>query len=173
MTWTDERIELLKKLVKEGIPYSQIAYRLGGVSRSAAIGKARRLGLTSPPKPEKPKAAVVPKPKPVLQPKPKPVAPPPPPVKPARVRLPPELQDDEAFEARIQEILTRSSRSITDIPSDFECKWITGDVLSGDAYYCRAYTNGTSYCEKHRMLVYLPVADYKGMAPTPRRRKRR
>jgi GcrA cell cycle regulator len=45
--WTDERIALLKKLWRDGLTGSQIAKRLGYVTRSAVIGKANRLGLAS------------------------------------------------------------------------------------------------------------------------------
>ncbi len=45
MSWTDERIESLNRLWKEGYTASQIAEELGGVSRNAVIGKAHRLGL--------------------------------------------------------------------------------------------------------------------------------
>ena len=45
LAWTDERISLLKQLCAEGLSYSQIAGRIGGVSRNAVIGKAYRLGL--------------------------------------------------------------------------------------------------------------------------------
>ena len=44
--WTDERVELLKKLWAEGFSASKISRILnGGFSRSAIIGKAYRLGL--------------------------------------------------------------------------------------------------------------------------------
>jgi len=46
MNWTDERIELLKKLWAEGYSASQIAAQLGGVTRNAVIGKAHRLKLS-------------------------------------------------------------------------------------------------------------------------------
>jgi GcrA cell cycle regulator len=46
MAWTDERVELLKKLWAEGLSASQIAGRIGGVSRNAVIGKVHRLGLS-------------------------------------------------------------------------------------------------------------------------------
>src|ERR1700750_1113168 len=45
MTWTDERVELLKKLWGDGLSASQIAAELGGVTRNAVIGKVHRLGL--------------------------------------------------------------------------------------------------------------------------------
>ncbi|MBB5727572.1 GcrA family cell cycle regulator [Sphingomonas prati] len=51
MSWTDERIEQLRKLWEAGNTASQIAEELGGVSRNAVIGKAHRLGLQSRPSP--------------------------------------------------------------------------------------------------------------------------
>ncbi|WP_172332504.1 GcrA family cell cycle regulator [Mangrovicoccus sp. HB161399] len=59
MSWTEERVELLKKMWSEGQSASQIAKALGGVTRNAVIGKVHRLGLSNrtggagtPPKPE-------------------------------------------------------------------------------------------------------------------------
>jgi GcrA cell cycle regulator len=54
MSWTEERIERLKKMWHEGATASQIADELGGVSRNAVIGKAHRLGLEQRPSPVKP-----------------------------------------------------------------------------------------------------------------------
>jgi GcrA cell cycle regulator len=82
MSWTEERIERLKKMWHDGSTASQIADELGGVSRNAVIGKAHRLGLEARPSPVKPgeekekqaAAAPAPKPAPVERPAPKPVA---------------------------------------------------------------------------------------------------
>ncbi len=46
MSWTDERVELLKKLWSDGLSASQIAAELGGITRNAVIGKVHRLGLS-------------------------------------------------------------------------------------------------------------------------------
>ncbi|MFP3382395.1 GcrA family cell cycle regulator [Tritonibacter sp. SIMBA_163] len=83
MSWTDERVELLKKMWGEGQSASQIAKELGGVTRNAVIGKVHRLGLsnrttTSSSKPaaeakEKPAPKAPPKPK--VQPKTEPARP--------------------------------------------------------------------------------------------------
>ncbi|QNA84809.1 GcrA cell cycle regulator [Sphingomonas sp. So64.6b] len=89
MSWTDERIDTLRRMWEGGSTASQIAEELGGVSRNAVIGKAHRLGLQSRPSPvkanepdaAKPAAAAAP-------PAPKPVSPPPPP-KPVVVAAPP------------------------------------------------------------------------------------
>jgi len=80
MSWTEERIDRLKKMWQDGATASQIADELGGVSRNAVIGKAHRLGLEARPSPVKPgeekekpaAAAPAPKPAPVERPAPKP-----------------------------------------------------------------------------------------------------
>lgn len=46
MAWTDDRVDLLKKFWAEGLSASQIALRLGEVTRNAVIGKVHRLGLS-------------------------------------------------------------------------------------------------------------------------------
>jgi|SRR5581483_2532140 len=43
--WTDVRVDRLKELNDQGYSSAQIARELGGVSRSAVIGKLHRLGL--------------------------------------------------------------------------------------------------------------------------------
>jgi len=84
MSWTEERIERLKKMWHDGATASQIADELGGVSRNAVIGKAHRLGLEARPSPVKPgeekehrapaAAAPTPKPAPAERPAPRPAA---------------------------------------------------------------------------------------------------
>lgn len=45
MSWTDERVEQLKKLWADGLSASECARHIGGMSRNAVIGKVTRLGL--------------------------------------------------------------------------------------------------------------------------------
>ncbi len=90
MSWTDERVELLKKMWGEGQSASQIAKELGGVTRNAVIGKVHRLGLSNraasasssaasaaakseakPAAAEKPAAAAAPKAEPKAKPSPR------------------------------------------------------------------------------------------------------
>ncbi len=74
MSWTDERVALLKQLWGEGKTAAEIAKALGeGVTRNAVIGKAHRLKLSNrvspiqqndnvkPAEPEKKAKPVVPK----------------------------------------------------------------------------------------------------------------
>lgn len=46
MTWTPERIQQLGDLWGAGLSASEIARTMGGVTRSAVIGKVHRLGLS-------------------------------------------------------------------------------------------------------------------------------
>ncbi|QNQ08035.1 GcrA family cell cycle regulator [Sphingomonas alpina] len=107
MSWTDERIDTLRKMWESGSTASQIAEELGGVSRNAVIGKAHRLGLQSRPSPVKANepdakaaaaAPAAPKPAPP-PPAPKPpverVAAPPPPPAPAPVVIADDEDEDD------------------------------------------------------------------------------
>ena len=67
MSWTDDRVETLKRMWGEGQSASVIAKELGGVTRNAVIGKVHRLGLsnraapaTAPEKEAEPAVAAVP-----------------------------------------------------------------------------------------------------------------
>ncbi|MDF2604280.1 GcrA cell cycle regulator [Sphingomonas sp. ABOLG] len=88
MSWTEERIDTLRKMWEGGQTASQIAEALGGVSRNAVIGKAHRLGLQSRPSPvvskdaEAKAAAAAAAAKPAPAPEPVVAAPPPPPAPP-------------------------------------------------------------------------------------------
>ncbi len=52
MSWTDERVELLRQLWLDGKSASQISAAIGGgLTRNAVIGKVHRLGLAGSVKP--------------------------------------------------------------------------------------------------------------------------
>ncbi len=94
MSWTDDRVEILKKMWGEGQSASQIAKELGGVTRNAVIGKVHRLGLsnrTSNGTPAPAAAAAAPAPK--ADPKPKQ------PAKPAAAAKPKAEPVEEVTEA--------------------------------------------------------------------------
>lgn len=46
MSWTDEKVTLLRELWGKGLSASEIAKKLGDTTRNAVIGKAHRLGLS-------------------------------------------------------------------------------------------------------------------------------
>ena len=45
--WTEERVEQLRQLWSDGLSAKKIAKQLGGITRNAVIGKARRLKLSN------------------------------------------------------------------------------------------------------------------------------
>ena len=53
MSWTEQKIQMLKDMWGHGFSASEIAGRLGGFTRNAVIGKAHRLKLSSRPSPIK------------------------------------------------------------------------------------------------------------------------
>lgn len=62
MSWTDERVETLKRMWSEGQSASAIAKELGGVTRNAVIGKVHRLGLSNRSEETEPAPADAPEP---------------------------------------------------------------------------------------------------------------
>ena len=69
MAWTDERVEMLKKLWADGLSASQIAKQLGGVTRNAVIGKVHRLGLSGRATPSRPVRRPAPTPRTTREPR--------------------------------------------------------------------------------------------------------
>ena len=47
MAWSDERVAILKKMWLDGNSASEIAKKLGDITRNAVIGKVHRLGLSN------------------------------------------------------------------------------------------------------------------------------
>ncbi|GJE17778.1 GcrA family cell cycle regulator [Methylobacterium marchantiae] len=158
--WTDERVDLLRRLWDEGLSASQIAAQLGGVTRNAVIGKVHRLGLSgrvkaadSPgngrkkPAPREAEAdnvvelaaAADPVAAPILSfPETAPV------IVPQSVPL--------AVSKRVTIMDLRESM----------CRWPLGDPTSPDFHYCgdRSIT-GLPYCTHHAQIAYQPAAERK------------
>ncbi|SNR23348.1 GcrA cell cycle regulator [Paracoccus sediminis] len=65
MSWTDDRVETLKRMWAEGQSASAIAKELGGVTRNAVIGKVHRLGLSN--RNDEPEPTPAPAPEPVAE----------------------------------------------------------------------------------------------------------
>ena len=145
LSWTDERVELLKKLWSEGLSASQIAGRLGmGVTRNAVIGKVHRLGLAGRVTPTRPAR------RPQRAARPRPTAAP---VQPPRPRPAPVIVDVEPVRfanGRMANVLTLNERT---------CKWPIGDPTDENFGFCgHAATPGCPYCAEHAQMAYQPVA---------------
>ena len=178
MSWTDERVETLKKMWGEGQSASQIAKELGGVTRNAVIGKVHRLGLSnrsggSPAKPaakEKPavsRAAAKPK----AAPKAEPEAANPVPVHVPHVRraiipagqpLPPQPSANEISPealASVREIEKKSKKISLMELTERTCKWPVGDPATDDFWFCGLSVQaGKPYCEAHVGVAFQPMS---------------
>lgn len=162
MSWNDERVETLKKLWSEGLSASQIASRIGGVTRNAVIGKVHRLGLsgraptsrTSPPRP-RPRIAA--------------------PRRPAKPRFaavnnvamrPSYHLEAEPYVSTYEEldIPVTERKSLLDLVES-SCRWPVGDPQTPEFHFCnRSKVAGLPYCEFHARRAFQPVQ--------PRRRDR-
>ncbi len=161
-TWTDERVELLKKLWTDGLSASQIAAELGNVTRNAVIGKVHRLGLSgrakdvkaTPSAPRARKATRAPSAPTSIAPQPHSnVVLAPIPLQPVR-EASATIDDDMA--APLSERVT-----IMDLRESM-CRWPMGDPTKPEFRFCGARSiTGLPYCTHHARIAYQPVADRK------------
>lgn len=157
MAWTEDRVEVLTKLWAEGLSASQIATKLGGVTRNAVIGKVHRLGLSGRAKPSRPAVKRTAKPakvrtkttvtarslKPIT---PTVIAPP----------APPPVEAKPLPNGEYATILTIR---------DHMCKWPIGDPTENDFRFCgRKIKPSEPYCEAHCSVAYQP-SRRRGSAP--------
>jgi GcrA cell cycle regulator len=162
MAWTDERVELLKKLWADGLSASQIAGRLGAVTRNAVIGKVHRLGLSGRATTSRMKSH---------RPRPRAQA--------ARKLMKPRFAnvgntalrqlyqgDMEPYVAPVEElVIPPAERKYIQTLTESCCRWPIGDPQEADFHFCgKSKVNGLPYCEFHARRAYQP--------PQPRRRDR-
>ncbi|MDC7682796.1 GcrA family cell cycle regulator [Asticcacaulis sp. BYS171W] len=153
MSWTDERVETLKKLWQEGHSASQIAKTLGGVTRNAVIGKVHRLGLSgraAPSQPARPlyKPAKPPRPATQATPAPQPVA--------RRVAVEPVVARPVAQVPAISSVEGPGTATVLTLGAKM-CKWPIGDPSSDEFTFCgRRASDGIPYCVEHSRVAYQP-----------------
>ena len=178
MSWTDERVEVLKKMWGEGQSASVIAKELGGVTRNAVIGKVHRLGLsnrvtsTTAKTGSAGKAKVEIKVKKVAPATPrKAVSAPenvritPPAVRkiiPAGQPLPPQPSANEISPealAKVNEIEKTAKRISLMELTEKTCKWPVGDPATEDFWFCGLSVKvGKPYCEAHVGVAFQPMS---------------
>jgi GcrA cell cycle regulator len=129
MSWTDERVALLKKMWCEGKTAAEIAKELGDVTRNAVIGKAHRLRLSNRVSPiqqnNKKPAPKLPEEKPVSR----------------RAPLP----------AREINVLGVSMAEL----SSSMCRWPIGDPREENFHFCGLESvAGLPYCPDHSRIAY-------------------
>jgi len=141
MGWTDERVELLKKLWLDGLSASQIAKQLGGVTRNAVIGKVHRLGLSgraAPSQPARPAFKAPRAPRPVAAPAPRRVE------AQAQPAPAPVYYPEEPGSATV---LTLGAHM---------CKWPIGDPSTDNFTFCGRRAGDGPYCTEHARVAYQP-----------------
>lgn len=144
MSWTDDRVLLLRKLWGEGRTAAEIARELGGVTRNAVIGKAHRLKLSN-------------RVSPIQQNTKKPVA------KPVQERRFTEASNDSAaavFVAPkpvykpVPEFRTGTLYSLMDLKPR-ACRWPVGDPREEGFGFCGCDSvSGLPYCPDHAKVAY-------------------
>jgi GcrA cell cycle regulator len=158
MSWTDERVELLRKLWAEGLSASQIAHELAnGITRNAVIGKVHRLGMSG-----RVKAASTVSSRPRMK-----------SMRPAHPRLSaPMMRGNTALALRpqpmeapqpIEEIVIPISEmvTITELKESM-CRWPVGDPTTVEFRFCGAKKSATGtspYCPYHSRIAYQPVQE--------------
>jgi GcrA cell cycle regulator len=162
MNWTEERVELLRKLWAEGLSASQIAAQLGAVSRNAVIGKVHRLklagrGRTSA-QPARAKKASAPKPQSA-----------PPPARPVTASLgSTALQTQFDAEPQVRAVYRPAADVVVPISrrlaltelTERTCKWPNGDPLTEEFSFCGNEAGETGpYCGFHARLAYQPASE--------------
>ena len=185
MSWTDDRVEVLKQLWGEGQSASQIAKELGGVTRNAVIGKVHRLGLSNragsssaatAKKEAKPKATsktasapktkVEPKTEPAIKPRPasegKPNFPARRQIIPAGQPLPPQPSANEISPealAKVNEVEKKAKKIGLMELTERTWKWPVGDPATEDFWFCGLpVQQGKPYCEAHVGVAFQPMS---------------
>ncbi|KKB08389.1 GcrA family cell cycle regulator [Devosia chinhatensis] len=171
--WTDERVELLKKLWMEGLSASQIAGELGeGVTRNAVIGKVHRLKLSARAKPTNTAPRARPAPRPaarrVVSPsagmshvsaKPRPAAssmPRPQVMGATALAMAPAMETELYVAPATQELFIPEDKRLNLLQlNEHTCKWPIGDPLTKDFYFCGQHSQESGpYCEFHSRRAY-------------------
>lgn len=160
MSWNDERVELLKKLWAEGLSASQIAGRIGSVTRNAVIGKVHRLGLsgratTTRMKSHRPRTRPVPAKRAPAKPRFTNVG---------NTALRALYQDAEPYVAPAEELVipVAERRSIQTL-EECSCRWPIGDPQDADFHFCgKTKVAGLPYCEFHARRAFQPPQSRRG-----------
>lgn len=164
MAWTDDRVELLKKLWNDGLSASQIANQMGGVTRNAVIGKVHRLGLSGRITSTRGRAAKGAGRTAASKQRSQRREPKMPNISIGNTALKAEPQakiTPMPQEKIIPMALVKSSKgdniSIFEL-TEYTCRWPEGDPSSHDFHFCGGRNNGSGpYCEAHAAVAYQPT----------------
>ncbi len=157
MGWTDERVELLKKLWQDGLSASQIAKQLGGVTRNAVIGKVHRLGLSGRATPSKPARTTFKAPRPA-----RPVAAP---SAPRRIAEPLSALSPQQPPTPVRYVDEAPGTATVLTLGAHMCKWPIGDPSLDTFTFCGRRSGEGPYCHEHSQVAYQPAQSKKRSGP--------
>jgi GcrA cell cycle regulator len=152
MGWTDERVDVLKKLWLDGLSASQIAKQLGGVTRNAVIGKVHRLGLSGRAAPSQPARPAYKAPRPA-----RPVSTSTPSA-PRRMAEPAPVVSNHPVPPQVPVMRVEEPGSATVLTLGAHmCKWPIGDPSSDSFTFCGRRASESPYCLEHARVAYQPA----------------
>ena len=129
MSWTEEKVERLKKLWAEGLTTGEIGRALD-MSKNAVVGKAHRLGLESRPSPIKRDEESISK-----------------------------KEDSKLKKANFskQAKSVEDFVTLTDLTLH-SCRWPIGDPKDKEFHFCgKEAILGKPYCAEHIMVAYVGI----------------
>ena len=129
MSWTEEKVEKLKKLWAEGLTTGEIGRALD-MSKNAVVGKAHRLGLESRPSPIKRDEESISK-----------------------------KEDSKLKKANFskQAKSVEDFVTLTDLTLH-SCRWPIGDPKDKEFHFCgKEAILGKPYCAEHIMVAYVGI----------------
>jgi GcrA cell cycle regulator len=167
MTWTDDRVEQLKKLWEGGLSASQIAAELGNVTRNAVIGKVHRLGLSGR---AKSPSSAAPRPR-KTRPAPQQMVRMSRPVARGNTALAHNYEVEMEPDPIAYDNVVPMSQRLTLVElNEATCHWPIGDPSSSDFYFCGGKAlQSLPYCAHHSRIAYQPASDRRRQAPKPLR----
>ena len=185
MAWTDQMVEDLKVMWKQGLTTAEIGKRLG-VSKNSIVGKVHRLGLSGRPSPIKKKEDKVAAPAPEIKKTPteksvkaekaetskptKTVV-----KEPVKVAPKEEIKIEEPVvatplekeEIQIRECqksdFNKSAKTVSLTELDnHTCRWPIGDPKDENFHFCcRKVRIGQTYCDEHSLIAYVKTGKTK------------
>ena len=129
MSWTEEKVEKLKKLWAEGLTTGEIGRALD-MSKNAVVGKAHRLGLESRPSPIKRDEDSISK---------------------------KENSKSKKANSSKQAKSVEDFVTLTDLTLH-SCRWPIGDPKDKEFHFCgKEAILGKPYCAEHIMVAYVGI----------------
>lgn len=141
--WTPDKVQLLTELWLKGEVAAEIARQIGGVTRNAVIGKARRIGLPESPRSRKSASER----------------------KRQRIALTGEIRLPRRNSPRVPRVLSSNPESITIVSDgpislleakDRHCRSVVGHNGTVAMFCGGQVVEGSSWCPAHLRLYYQP-----------------